>query len=349
MVRFPETVEREWRNAAFAVESKIALRRQIDRDTQVENAVQRLWVNHTAKLRFQQELDAQTTPPLEMFTLAEYSANPAKAPADMIDGVMKEDGLCVVVGPSRVGKTTIALQMLHSLLTGSTWFGQSVTQIDGAVGLMSYDMDAGMLMNWMGGAPGIDPTKVIAVNTYKQGNPLGVASMRQQIAEVWKTMNVEVVVVDSFSASFFGLDQNDAAATMAHYRDLKLFALSEVGAKALVVITHSTESNPSSPRGSTVHVDTADTMVSVKAEENGARRITVEKYRAALGQAKMSPVIIGAPDPVTHLCGVDGGSMALAGLPLPAEYAFDDVPEPENEPEIEETDMDVMFESEEDL
>lgn len=345
MIQFPETASTEWKIIADAANAALEVRRRIDRDSRVEVEVERLRVRHEAALLFQQELDADSTPVLEMGTLATYNANPSAAPNDMIDGVMKAEGLCIVMGPSTSGKSTMALQMCHSLMSGEDWLGRPVTQIAGSVGVLSYDMDAALVLDWMSGFPNIDPNKVSVVNAYKRGNPLGVAEFRKQIASTWRAMNVEVVVLDSFSASFFGHDQNDQAATMAHYRDMKLFALTEVGAKALIVIAHSTESSPHKIRGSTVHHDTADTIVAVVANKTGDREVSMVKYRqhrdAATGSMthQMNPVIVTAPDDVTHLVDVNFGAMALAGLPLPtgaaAAAAFTALPEPTQAPDTD--------------
>jgi len=344
VIQFPETARIEWEAVADAANASASLARRIRREKRVEEATEDLWIRHEANQLFQSELDAEDTPVLEIGTLTDYLNNPAAAPADAIDGVMKMNGLCVVVGPSGAGKTSLALQMLHSLLTGDDWLGRITKKIDGSVGLLSYDMDASMIYDWMAGAPGIDPDKVSVVNAYRQGNPVGVTAMRQQIARVWREANTEVVLLDSFSASFFGKDQNNAAETMQHYRDMKRFALTEVGAKILIVIAHSTDSQPHKVRGSTVHKDASDTMVSVVVVENEKRKVSVEKYREARGQTMMQPVIVGAPDAVTHLVSLDVSAMSLHGLELPPgaqAEAFDSLPdEGYEEPDTDSTDFD---------
>lgn len=342
MVRFPETVEREWMEVETKALAKVNVRKKIERETRVANEVETLRVRHEAKHIFQQELDAESTPVLEMMSMAEYQADPTLSPHDMIDGVMKENGLTLVLGPSRSGKSTLALQMLHCLLSGDDFLGQRVDKIDGGMGFLSYDMDASMAVDWMAGFPGIDASRVSLVNAYKRGNPVGVPAYRKKIAAAWKANKTEVVVLDSFGASFFGHDQNDAAAVMAHYRDMKLFALTEVGAKALIVIVHSTDANPAKPRGSTVHIDTADTIVLMAPEPTtGQRKVSIEKYRAMRGQSLtgMDPVLVSAPDNVTHLVDVDIAAMNLAGMPLPAHLvasaAFSMVPDPNEDPDLD--------------
>lgn len=317
MIRFPETAWNEWAAVEYAAESGRRLRKRIEHDTEVERAVERLRVRHEAAALFQQEVDADLTPTLEMMTLADYRANPAMAPEDIIDGVVKSEGMCIVIGPSGSGKSTLAFQMLHSMSTGADWLGQSVKPVMGSVGVVSYDMDAAMVFDWMSGYPNMDPAKVSVINAYKRGNPLGVPKFREQIIAEWKAMNVETIVIDSFSASFFGHDQNDAAATMAHYRDLKLFALTEVGAKSLIVIAHSTLSSPEKIRGSSVHHDVADSIVGVTGTQAEVRSIHMVKYRAAKGQKQMADVLISAPDDVTHLVSVNTGQMALNGMAMP--------------------------------
>lgn len=338
VIRFPETVQVEWQTVANAAEAEARLRKRVQHDTEVERETQRLRVRHEASILFQSELDAEQTPTLEMFTLANYQANPASAPVDLIEGVLKQDGLCLLLGPSGSGKSTIGLQMLYSLMTGEDWLGQTSKPIMGSVGIVSYDMDAAMVMDWMDGYPGVDPHKVSAVNAYKKGNPLGVPAMRKTVADAWRSMGVEVVVIDSFSASFFAQDQNDAAATQAHYRDLKKFALTEVEAKALIVIVHSTEGSPHKARGSTVHHDVADSIVSVEGTGSDQRKIRMVKYRAARGQSQMDPVVVSAPDAVTHLVELDFGAMQLAGMHLPQSagaQAFSAMPAPSQAPDTD--------------
>jgi archaellum biogenesis ATPase FlaH len=341
MIEFPETAANEWRIVADAANIQQTIRKRINRGTRIESEVENLRVRHEARLLFQQELDADQTPALEMTTLADFLINPSQAPTDLIDGVMKENGLTIMLGPSGSGKSTLGLQMVYCLTTGHEWLGQTAKQLNGGVGVLSYDMDAGMVLDWMAGFPGgVDPDKVSVVNAYKRGNPLGVREMRAQIASAWRANNTEIVVLDSFSASFFGADQNDAAATMAHYRDLKLFALTEVGAKAVIVIVHSTEASPFKPRGSSVHQDAADTIVGVMADAKTQQRsVRMVKYRAARGQHEMGPVMITAPDDVTHLVDLDLGAMSLAGMKLPAgiigSEAFPELPEAQETPEAE--------------
>lgn len=348
MIEFPETAQTEWKIVADAAGVEAELRARLGRETLIEREVDKLRVRHAATHMFQQELDADLTPTLEMTTLADYQANPAASPVDLIEGVVGRDGLCLVLGPSGSGKSTLGLQMLHSLMTGEEWLGQCVQKVTGAVGILSYDMDASMVMDWMSGYPGVDPHKVSIVNAYKRGHPLGTPAMRAQIAAVWRAMNTEVVMLDSFSASFFGLDQNDAAATMHHYRDLKLFALTEVGAKALIVIVHSTDGSPHKARGSTVHHDVADSIISEAVDDKTQQRsLKMVKYRAARGQVQMSPVVITAPDSVTHLVSLDLQAMTLAGMHLPASAsaaAFTAMPDTYEDP-----DTDSVSDEEDDL
>lgn len=339
MILFPETASREWESAAATVVRGAAVREKIERDTRVANRLEDLHVQHEAKNLFQQEIDAESTPALEMITLAEFRNDPSVHPADLIEGVVRRDGLTIALGPSGAGKSTIALQMAHSILTDTPWFGHKVTPLKGGLGVASYDMDAGQVLDWVDGMPGLDPDRVSVVNAYKRGHPLGVPLLRKQIAADWRSRNVEVVVVDSFSASFFGHDQNDAAATMAHYRDLKLFALTEVGAKLLIVIAHSTAASPSKARGSSTHHDTADNVVLVELnEQTGARKITSLKYREPRGQRKqMHPFMVGPLDPATNLAEVDAAAMNMAGMHITPEVAatlgFPDIPDTHEDPD----------------
>ena len=251
---------------------------------------------------------------------------------EQIEGMVKDTGVCLVLGPASSGKSTMAMQMLHSLTTGQNFLAQPAQKVAGDFGVLSYDMDYRMFGSILGAYPGIDAKRVSMVQAYNMGNPLNVPDFRRELASRWRKRGVEVVVVDSFSASFAGHNQNDAAEAMAHYRDLKTFALTEVGARVLVVIVHSTDNNPHRARGSTVHHDIADSIVGVSIEpKSGQRQLKMVKYRAAPGQNAAPTVITTAPDAVTHLVSLDSGAMTLAGIPLPpsviAATAFPDTAE----------------------
>lgn len=324
MIEFPETARTEWEIIADASKAEENLRKAIARGTLIENELERLRVRHEANQELQQELNADQTPELKMFTLSTFQNGQVTAPADLVEGVLKDEGLCVMVGPSGSGKSTLALQMLYSLMTGEDWLGQTAKPITGSVGMVSYDMPGALVADWMNGYPSIDPSKVHLIDAYKTGNPLGVRPMRQQVIDQWKAANVEIIVIDSFSASFFGQNQNDAAEVMGHYRDLKRFALQEVGARAVIIIAHSTPSSPDKIRGSTVHHDVGDSIVVVDPDlgkPNQPRTVRMAKYRAARGQKQMDPVIVSEPDDVTHLVSLDPGAMTMAGMAMPAGLA----------------------------
>lgn len=316
MIQFPETLITEWKILADAANVDAELRKKIKHATDVELAVSKLRIRHEAAVEFQQELDAADTPPVVIQTMADYLAANSPVLVDMVEGVMKEDGLILMLGPSGSGKSTLGVQLAHSLLTGDDWLGCPVQQIKGSVGLLSYDQNVSIPINWMS-KMGVPHDRVLPIDLNGKGNPLNVPDERRRLAAAYRAAKVEVVMIDSFSAAFSG-DQNDAGLVMAWYRDVKKFAYSEVGAKALVVIVHSTDSSPLKPRGSTVHKDVADTVVAVVRQPTNERKVEMVKYRAGLNQTEMEPVIVTAPDSVTHLVDLDLGAMTLAGMHLPA-------------------------------
>src|ERR1700751_3890055 len=339
MVRFPETIQSEVEAISRAASAAEDYKAKLAEDADVQIKLERLRVDHKAKELLKKEIEAEDTPALEMMTLADYhNSAGATGPADLIEGVVKDNGVCIVIGPSGAGKSTVAMQMIPSFQTGTPWMGQPVIQLSGASGVLSYDMDARLLAAYTARYPNLDMRKVSIVNAYKKGHPLAVPEMRAKIARTWKAMQVEVVVIDSFGASFFGQDQNDAAATMAHYRDLGKFALTEVGARALIVIAHSLESDSEKIRGSSVHHNVADSIAAVSADDPkdplSPRRVRMVKYRAAPGQHMMNPVMVGAPDPVTHLIDVDTGAMTMKGMSLPPSAVAMAFPDVSEEPDI---------------
>lgn len=340
-IQFPETVAKEWQIVADAANASTALRERLQRDTLVEAALEKLRVAHEAKVQFDAELQAADTPDLDMMTLSDYLSSPQSyAPQDMIEGVLNDDGVCLVVGPSRSGKSTLALQMLYCLATGEPFLEQRVNQVSGAMGILSYDMPGGLMFDWVAGYPNLDPRRVSIVNAHKRGNPLAVPEQRSAIVNSWKARNTEVVLIDSFGASFFGRNQDDAAEVQAHHRELKKFALTEVGARVVIIIVHSTDANPLKPRGSTVHIDSSDSIINYWPKDGPGtpRHVDMGKFREARGQVQMTSRVVGPPDPVTRLVQLDAGEMTLAGYPLPVGLiasVFPDVPDATAEPDLD--------------
>ena len=89
-------------------------------------------------------------------------------------------------------------------------------------------------------------------------------------------------------------------------------------------------------------MDVADSIVAITLtdpdDDSCPRKVQMTKYREGLGQHQMTPVIITAPDSVTHLVSVDMGQMALAGYPLPvgsSAAAFTALPDPEEAPDTD--------------
>lgn len=335
MIKFPESAQNEWKIIADAAEVDARIRRKIAHDTLVERELERMRQRHEAKVLLDQELNAARTPALNIISGTDFMNTPTLAPpTDLIDGVAKNKGMCILLGPGGTGKTTLALQMLHSLSTGTDWLGQTTKPLTGSMGILSFDQDASITLDWLA-QTGTDMSRVSLMDAYTSGNPLAVPEFRSQLVEAWRRSNVEIIVLDSFTASFFGENQNDPTQMMAYYRDIKQFALQEVGAAGLIVIAHSTEANPRKVRGSSVHTDAADSMVAVWKDQQDQRHIEMTKYRAGRGQQAMSPIIITQPDSVTHLVDVDAGAMTLAGLQLPPSVGgqmFDAMPDTYEEP-----------------
>ena len=173
MIQFPETAQVEWKIIADAANATMLVRKKIDRDARVETEVERLRVRHEASLQFQAELDADLTPALVMGSIADFVNMGQSTPVDLIEGVLKADGTCIMLGPGGAGKTTLSLQMLHSLLTGTDFLGRVVKKISGTVGILSYDQNAALMTNWIV-ASGLDPDQVFMIDAHGRGNPLKV-------------------------------------------------------------------------------------------------------------------------------------------------------------------------------
>lgn len=292
--------ERERHEAESAKEFREKVERELDR-LRVREAAQDAWNTEKAE---------RDTPELQIGDAEEMEEYAEPDQPDLIAGVLKDHGTALFIGKSGSGKTTLALQAAHCLLTGTPFLeaghrpGQEVQKIEGRVGVISHDMPLGLLLNWIKAYPESDRSRYRVVNAHARGYPLNVPLMRQKIVKDFRDKAVEVIVVDSFAASFPGDNQNDNDQVLKHYLDLQKFALTEVGARALIVIAHAGKGSQESARGASAHHDVADTVMAVTMDEekpDKPRYLTMSKYRAGMGEYEMVPGTVTEPDDFTHL------------------------------------------------
>ncbi len=233
-------------------------RHNFNRD--VADELRRLKIRQAAQdaLRAENEPPA---PPFDAGTLAEILARPPE-PAMRVDGLIPWDAAALIVAARKVGKTTFDLNLTRSLLTGEDFLGKfAVRPIDGIVGILNYEVSAGMLGHWADEA-GIDRERFYIVTLRGRRNPLGHAEDRAILAEDLAGRGVESLIVDPFGKAYTGKSQNDPGEVGAWLADLDLFARSEVGAKDLILNAHAGW-NGERTRGASALEDWADTILTI--------------------------------------------------------------------------------------
>ncbi len=167
------------------------------------------------------------------------------------------DGLTVMYGPPKSGKTFVALSMALHIGSGTDWFGEKTH--GGTVLYVSGEGQGGLhkrIRGWKK-ATGIAQSNMYVIPfPVKLGEPSHVAAL---IADA-QAIRASLVVIDTLARSMSGMDENssqDMGKVIAGLGYLK----SQTGCGVLII--HHSGVEGSRPRGSTALFGAADTLMRV--------------------------------------------------------------------------------------
>lgn len=189
-------------------------------------------------------------------------ADAAVRPSWLLKGWLPKQGVALLAGQSRIGKTFLSLELAGALATGGSFFGRPVRERVGVLivaaeggGTIAPRLEA-LRLHRLGG---VDPaTLPIAWAEISDANEIG--SIVMAAAEAMRTrfgLRLGAVVVDTVAAAF-GVDENDAKlATLA----MKALGKLASDARLLVVaVAHFGKSDGAGVRGSSAWTASADVI-----------------------------------------------------------------------------------------
>lgn len=202
---------------------------------------------------------------------------PAQPPA-RVAGVLPGNGGALLIAQAGTGKTTLLGNLARDLIDGTPFLDHChVRRVSGRIAMLSYEMDAGELLDWFDSV-GVDLERFVMVDLRGRANPLADDATRLALAADLRALDVEVLMVDSFGRAFTGESQDSAADVTSWFVLLDTFTRAEVGATEWVVIAHAGWSAERG-RGSSALHDSPDSVLLYVKEADDTRTLRAEKYR----------------------------------------------------------------------
>lgn len=229
---------------------------------EITQEVRRLRVRQEARKRLHREGRAGGVARVE--SLEEALLRPPAAPY-RVARLLPSDASMLVVAQRKTGKSTWALNLCHSLITGDPFLGSlDVLPITGTVAYLNYEVSGYTLASWANDI-GVDPKRCFLVNLRGLPNPLDDPEEAAALAAELRMRNVETIVVDTFTRAYTGTSENDAGEVGAWLNRLAQWARGQAGARDLILTAHAgwsgDQGRGTRARGSSALEDWPDSIV----------------------------------------------------------------------------------------
>lgn len=251
--------------------------RRIAFERMVQHELLRMEVREEAGQRYRAAQEPEDSEPLVRLVSEVLEAEPEKQPR--IERVLPWDSTLWLSAQRKTGKTTLLVNMAHSLLTGEKFLGEcAVVPLEPheRVGMLNFEVTPAKAAA-MFSRRGVAPDRVVQVDLRGRANPFHNAKQLRALGEQLKALNVRSLFIDTFSHAFTGDSQNDATQVRAWIRQVNQWARLVVGATDLIVTDHAGWSDNARASGSSAKEADADhimhLMISDPKDQNSVRHI----------------------------------------------------------------------------
>ncbi|MFY0406909.1 AAA family ATPase [Solicola sp. PLA-1-18] len=261
------TTQPDWWNNPPELDDEEARWAGTPSSTEIEAEAYKLRLRDAAKEKVAAEKAALVEmPAFDIGTLAELLQRPQEPP-HRVEGLIPSEGGTLIVAMRKTGKTTLILNLVHSLLSGQPFLGRFRTRaVRGRVAILNFEVSAAQAARWADEV-GVDPGRLVVVNLRGRRNPLGVPEDRGALAEQLQAFDVESVIVDPFGRAYTGASQNDAGEVGAWLAELDRWARADVGASDVILAAHAGW-NGERTRGASALEDWADSIINITRSES---------------------------------------------------------------------------------
>lgn len=235
-------------------------------DDEIDQEVRKRLLRDLTERRYREA----TAQPLPEFTdgLVSEVWDRAPDPQPIIETLLPLGGNLLLNAQRKAGKTSMVLNLIEALTTGSPFLGHLKTlPVTGRVGLLDFELTDGLFSDYTKGLLS-RPERVYRNGLLGRTNPLASERGRKWQAERLRAMDVEILVVDPFlsAMSYTGLSENDNSGTRAWLDELQRWAIEDCGVKALVLLNHSGWNGDRS-RGASAIEDWANVIGGIRLED----------------------------------------------------------------------------------
>lgn len=263
----------------------------------IDIEVRNLRVKHAARARFAAEHQPPAKP-YDIATLGEMLERPDDPPGRVTD-LIPWDASTLLVAQHKTGKTTFALNLSRSLLTGEPFLGEfSVVPVDGTVALLNFEVSGKTVARWADKV-GVPRDRLIIVNLRGAANPFADPERLASLGKALRAKDVETVIVDPFGRAYTGDNQNDNGPVGMWLTALDAWARNDVGARDVVLAAHAGHDGER-VRGASALADWPDSIISLTKDEQGVR------YMSAIGRDVLVEEDALSFEPDTHLLSTSG-------------------------------------------
>jgi hypothetical protein len=220
-----------------------------------------------------------------------------------IEGIMTGGGVLMVTAQRKTGKSTFVLNLAKSLVDGSPLMGDRAVkpiEAEATVGFLNFEMEPKQIAEWFAGISDGDVglmRRVKPFNLRGRKNLLASRRGRALLAEKLRERSCEVLILDTFGASFDGEDQNSAGETRKWLDELLRWSREDAGVKELIVTAHSGWSG-NRARGSSALEDWPDDIVYLSTDDPDDP--TAARYIRARGRSANLDKFQVIHDELTH-------------------------------------------------
>lgn len=274
-------------------------------------ALARLRVRTAAQETFRTEQIEQAARAVRFGDFVEgrvFHKNRPDNPRWLMDKLIPYGGSVLLAGQYKSGKSTLMLNLMKALTTGTQFLGTFDVPNPLKVAYVDLELGRSLAWDWFDGVPGMDFDKVVYVPRVGQGSQLHMQSetIRSKWARQLRQSGVDVLIVDPLSPimSALGVDENSTE-TVRPMLDAFDVLKVEAGLQSVIVTHHTGHQNAGRARGATAFMDWPAAFMSVT--KQGDTEDSARAFRA-FGRDVSVPTTELVFDPQTRTLALSGSA-----------------------------------------
>lgn len=187
-------------------------------------------------------------------------------PRWLMDRLVPYGGSVLLAGQYKAGKSTLMLNLIKSLTTGTRFLGTFDVPEKLKVAYVDLELGWTLAWDWFDEIPGMDFSRIVYIPRVGQGAQLHMQSetVRSKWARRLRQSEVDVLIVDPLSPimSSIGIDENSAE-TVRPMLDAFDVLKVEANLKSVIVTHHTGHQNTGRARGATAFMDWPAAFMSI--------------------------------------------------------------------------------------